>query len=198
MNKFKGFLVVLVPVLILATIIQFATGQFRTPPPEPNEAKSKEEAPQEPIGNKGDETSPASPSPSETAPSEESEAITDEDREKTKEIAKQFAETYYNYNAADQLSYLEASKPYMTTQFYEMEKNNPRRNPLNKVKTEAQEIEMYKVDHASNYEIIWEAYITAKITSSDGIKATEETSLMISLEEADNQWKVKGASFNEW
>lgn len=192
MIKLQG-LIVVIAALIIYSIVSYASGTIRKQSHDETEPKNDIETAQEVNEVKEKEDPP--PSASAPSDSENEFGITKEDKEKTREIAKQFAKAFYNYDANNQLSYLENSKPYMTSDFYEREKENPRRNPLDKTITEAKEIDMYPVDGDSNYEIMWNAYITGETISSDDEEGIEEASLWIILIEEDSEWKVKGGSF---
>ncbi|MGP4063047.1 hypothetical protein [Halobacillus sp. H74] len=202
-NKKKNILLfffLLIPTMILITGVYFLTGYLRADEPKETEAETNEqeihtEAPQEEDTTQGDDSPSASLNESEGEPI----GITEEDKEQTKELAKGFSKSFYNYNANDIRSYLEASKKYMTEEFYEFEKENPRRNTLSKTITRAQDIEIYPVEgRDSNDEIAWNALITGKATSVDSVETLVESSLWIVFTKVDSEWKVKGAKFDGW
>ena len=59
-----------------------------------------------------------------------SEKFSEEDLEKTKKMAVEFATAYHNYNADRPMEYLENAKPYMTDALYEKMNQNVRREVL--------------------------------------------------------------------
>ena len=106
---------------------------------------------------------------------DQTEKFSEEDLEKSKKIAVEFAAAYHNYNADKPMEYLENAKPYMTDALYEKMNQNVRREVLERSYLTAKETQVTPVVNKSNMVVRWNVIVKGEAKSIDGsISETED------------------------
>ena len=124
-----------------------------------------------------------------TAPA--SEMVSEEEKEKAKLTAEKFAQIYGNYDSEKPLDFVYNAKPYMTEEFYSRSEENPPRQLLGLAKSTVKSFDTYPVDIDELNVLVFNVVLKLDTVNQINKKVYQETTILISLEKENGEWKVK-------
>lgn len=123
------------------------------------------------------------------------------DEEKSKEVAKNFAKAFYEFDANDPTSHIEKSRDFMTETMYSREIRNQEkaRNTLERVKAEVKETSLLESAHRADFgEVTWVVIIHGEVTDIEGNTKEDESWYHVALTfDEDQGWLVREVRINE-
>src|SRR4051812_6018623 len=127
---------------------------------------------------------------------DQNEKFSEEELEKSKKIAAEFATAFHNYNADKPMEYLENAKPYMTNTLYEKMNQNGRREVLERSYLTAKETKVTPVVNKSSMVVRWNVIVRGEAKSVDGSLSETEDWYLVGLRSVDGEWKVEDVRVN--
>ena len=127
---------------------------------------------------------------------DQTEKFSEEDLEKSKKMAVEFATAYHNYNADRPMEYLENAKPYMTDALYEKMNQNVRREVLERSYLTAKETQVLPVVNKSNLVVRWNVIVKGEAKSIDESILETEDWYLVGLRNVNGEWKVEDVRVN--
>lgn len=127
---------------------------------------------------------------------DQTEQFTEEELSDTKDVAVGFASAFHTYDAEKPDFYLMNAKPYMTEALYEKMKRNGRREVLERSFLRVRDSEVTPVSNKSNMVVRWNVIVRGEAISVDGKTSQTEDWYLVSLREADGEWKVEDVRVN--
>ena len=127
---------------------------------------------------------------------DQTEKFSEEDLEKSKKMAVEFATAYHNYNADRPMEYLENVKPYMTDALYEKMNQNVRREVLERSYLAAKETHVLPVVNKSNLVVRWNVIVKGEAKSIDESILETEDWYLVGLRNVNGEWKVEDVRVN--
>jgi hypothetical protein len=127
---------------------------------------------------------------------DQTEKFSEEELEKSKKIAAEFATAFHNYNADKPMEYLENAKPYMTNTLYEKMNQNGRREVLERSYLTAKETQVTSVVNKSSLVVRWNVIVRGEAKSIDGSLSETEDWYLVGLRSVDGEWKVEDVRVN--
>ncbi len=118
---------------------------------------------------------------------------------KSKEIAKEFVKIFYNFNGKYPLEYVEASKKYMTVDFYNRWQQQPEQGTISKMYRKIIHTEIFEPFDTpeTTDEIIWIAKIEGEILDYHKKKSERITEIYtLLLRKEDKEWRVADLLIN--
>ncbi|MEC0259331.1 hypothetical protein [Paenibacillus lautus] len=195
-DRIKLFLITFGLCSLVSLLVVFLSGGFDEPPAE---SESQQAAAGEPAA--ASQTNPSSSSPESSAAHERIETkvtLSGSVLDKTKESAQKFTEAYYTYAPEHPEQYIENSKPYMAEDLYLYEKENIRRQTLDRETTTAIRSEVLPVDSYDSDEVMWAVIVTGEVKAASGEKYEESKQYFVTLREKDGDWKVSDFTIEYW
>ena len=127
---------------------------------------------------------------------DQTEKFSEEDLEKSKKMAVEFATAYHNYNADRPMEYLENAKPFMTDALYEKMNQNVRREVLERSYLTAKETQVLPVVNKSNLVVRWNVIVKGEAKSIDESILETEDWYLVGLRNVNGEWKVEDVRVN--
>jgi hypothetical protein len=127
---------------------------------------------------------------------DQTEHFSNEDLEKTKEIADNFAKAFHLYNADQPMQYLENAKPYMTARLYQKMKRSIRREPLDRSYLSVKETDVTPVANSSSLVVRWNVIVRGEAKATDGTTSQTEDWYLVSVGKENGEWKVEDVRVN--
>ncbi|MGX1195937.1 hypothetical protein [Metabacillus sp. SLBN-84] len=127
---------------------------------------------------------------------DQTEKFTEEELSETKDAAVGFAKAFHTYDAEKPDEYLSNAKPYMTEALYKKMKRNGRREVLERSYLSVRDTEVTPVSNKSSTVVRWNVIVRGEATSVDGKTSQTEDWYLMSLREADGEWKVEDVRVN--
>ena len=127
---------------------------------------------------------------------DQTEKFSEEDLEKSKKTAVEFAAAYHNYNADRPMEYLENAKPFMTDALYEKMNQNVRREVLERSYLTAKETQVLPVVNKSNLVVRWNVIVKGEAKSIDESILETEDWYLVGLRNVNGEWKVEDVRVN--
>ena len=127
---------------------------------------------------------------------DQTEKFSEEDLEKSKKIAVEFATSYHNYNAERPMEYLENAKPFMTDALYEKMNQIVRREVLERSYLTVNETRVLPVVNKSNTVVRWNVIVKGEAKSIDDSILETEDWYLVGLRNVNGEWKVEDVRVN--
>ncbi|WP_167578081.1 hypothetical protein [Ammoniphilus sp. YIM 78166] len=183
-DRIKLFLLIFVCFSIVSWTIVLLSGGFDDPPDESVSLSSNPAVREHLLPS----STPAVTSA--TASKEVIPILTETEQNKSREVAKLFAEAYYTYDAKQPDQYFERSKLYMSDRMVEREKKMIRRQTLDRNQTRVKSSKVLQVDHDDPDEMIWSVVIEGEAVTASGTSHPETQEFFVTLRKINGEWKV--------
>ena len=188
-HKFIVFLVIAIPVLSVGFMFMYlaqhdAKETIEKAKTEKVEAKESEKTDSSPVSEdeveiENEVTPPAS------------EMVSEKEKAKAKSTAEKFAQLYGNYDREKPLDFVYNAKPYMTEEFYSRSEESPPRQFLGLAKSTVKSFDTYPVDIDELNVLVFNVVLKLDTVNDLNKKGYSETTILISLEKENGEWKVK-------
>ena len=130
-------------------------------------------------------------------PYDQQENYDQDELERSKHIAVEFAKSYHSYDADNPRDYVNNVKPYVTDELYEKISEKTRREPLNRSYLAVNDVRVTPVSNKDRYTVKWNVIVKGSAESPDGNISDTEDWYLISLKKTSNRWLVKDVKVNE-
>ena len=127
---------------------------------------------------------------------DQTEHFSNEQLEKTKEVAVNFVKSFHTYSADEPMKYLESAKPYMTEALYEKMERTMRREPLDRSYLSVKETDVTPVVNPSSLVVRWNVIVIGEAKSVDGTVKETEDWYLVGVREVDGEWKIEDVRVN--
>lgn len=126
----------------------------------------------------------------------QTEQFSEEQMERSKDVAIKFVKAYHTYNAEKPMEYLENAQLFMTDALYKKFEKTPRREPLERTYLTVDEIDITQVSNASSIVVRWNVMVKGEAKSVDGSTQKIEDWYLVGLRENNGEWLVEDVNVN--
>ena len=127
---------------------------------------------------------------------DQTENFSEEELEKSKRIAVEFATAFHTYNAEKPMEYLENAKTYMTDALYEKMNRNGRREVLERSYLTVKDTNVIPVVNKSSLVVRWNVIVKGEAKSVDGSISETEDWYLVGLRSVNGEWMVEDVRVN--